>query len=521
MTTRNASVFAVGALIFALAGCGGGGDSSSDPASVVPAGAPVFIEAKLQPEAKIAANVEALAKQVAGIDNLGETIVEKLESSVDPGEEPLDFGKEIEPWLGEKAGLYIEGYDGDEFETGGVAIETTDSGAAEEFLEKRVESGDEKVKSDSYEGVDYFAGTGEEAGKTYGVDGDFILYGETEKAFKEMVDAAKGESLADQDTFSSATADAPSGSLADIFVDIGGLIEEAGNNIDAESQVFLDTVGIDPKDATAELSLVPGAEQVEIDLTSNVTGKNPQGGDASKLLESLPGGSFAALAAPDFGKQLGEAIDRLDAQGIPGELEPNELKSSLEAAGIDLDQIAASIGGIGVFAQGNTEANLGGSVVLETTNAKEATNTVANIGLLLRASGTAGVTAVNGQVSGFSIRADNLGPQPIVVAAKGERIAIAYGLAAAVQALNAGQSATLGQNPEFKEAVAALGDTPISGFVAGPAALQVARQMLLSSEQSEGFEEAEPYLEKIGYVGIGATAAGELTTAKLIVGLTK
>jgi hypothetical protein len=487
---------------------------------VVPPGAPVFIEAKLQPEAKIAADVEALAKQVAGIDNLGETIVEELEGSVDPGEEPLDFGTEIEPWLGEKGGLYIEGYDGDEFDTGGAAIETTDAGAAEEFLDKRVKSSDEKVRSDSYEGVDYFVKT-EEEDKTYGVDGNFVIYGETEKAFKQMVDASKGESLADQDSFSSATANVSSGSLADVFVDIGGLIQEAGGQIDAESQVFLDTVGIDPKDATAELSLVPGSEQVEIDLTSNVTGENPQSGDASKLLESLPGGSFAAFASPDFGKRLGEAIDRLDAQGIPGELEPNELKGSLEAAGVNLDEIAASIGNLGVFAQGNTEKNLKGAVVLETTSAKEAKNTVANVGLLLRASGTAGVTAINSQVSGFSIRADNLGPQPIVVAAEGERIAIAYGLAAAVQALRAGQSATLGQNPAYKEAVAALGDTPISGFIAGPAALQVATAIAGKTEESEGFEEAKPYLEKIGYVGIGATASGELTTAKLIVGLTK
>jgi hypothetical protein len=508
------------ALSLVFAGCGGG-SSASEPASVVPAGAPVFIEAKLQPEAEIAADVEALAKQVAGVDNIGETIVEELESSVDPGEEPLDFATEIEPWLGEKAGLYLENYDGDEFDTGGVAVETTDSDAAEEFLEKRVKGGDEEVRSDSYEGVDFFVGTGEEEGKTYGVDGDFVIYGETEKAFKAMVDASEGDSLADQDSFSSATAEAPEGSLADVFVDIGALIEEAGGEIDDESQAFLDTVGIDPQDATAQLSLVPGSEQVEIDLTSNVTGENPQGGDASKLLESLPGGSFAALAAPDFGKQLGEAVNRLDAEGIPGELEPKELKSSLEEAGIDLDQIAASIGGIGVFAQGDTEKNLGGAVVLETTSAGEATNTVANIGLLLRATGVAGVTAVNGQVSGFSIRQDELGGQPIVVAAGGARIAIAYGLGAAVQALNAGQGATLGQNPDFKEAVAALGETPISGFVAGPAALQIAGQLSGDSEESEEFEEARPYLEKIAYVGIGATASGDLTTAKLIVGLTK
>jgi len=38
-----------------------------------------------------------------------------------------------------------------------------------------------------------------------------------------MVDASDGESLAGEDSFSSATSTVPSGSLADVFVDIGGL----------------------------------------------------------------------------------------------------------------------------------------------------------------------------------------------------------------------------------------------------------------------------------------------------------
>jgi hypothetical protein len=244
-------------------------------------------------------------------------------------------------------------------------------------------------------------------------------------------------------------------------------------------------------------------------------------GDASKLLESLPGGSFAALASAEFGSRLEEAINRLDARGIPGEVEPGELKSGLEEAGINLDQIGGSLADLGVFAQGNTQRNAVGAVVLTTTGEDEATNTVANIGLLLRATGTPGVTAISGKVSGFSVRSQSFEGKPIVVAGEGDRIAIALGVAAAAQALSAGQSATLGANPEFKEAVAALGDTPISGFIAGPAALQFATDVASSSEESEGFEEAKPYLEKIGWVAIGSGSSDDRTTARLIVGLTK
>ena len=47
--------------------------------------------------------------------------------------------------------------------------------------------------------------------------------------------------------------------------------------------------------------------------------------------------------------------------------------------------------------------------MLTTKGSKEATNTVSNIGLLLRASGTPGITAIGGKASGFSIRGSDLG----------------------------------------------------------------------------------------------------------------
>jgi hypothetical protein len=157
---------------------------------------------------------------------------------------------------------------------------------------------------------------------------------------------------------------------------------------------------------------------------------------------------------------------------------------------------------------------------METSGSKEATNTVANIGLLLRASGTPGVTALSGKATGFSIRDPELGSQPLVVAAKGERIAISYGLAASTQALSAGSGSTLASNPEYKQAVTALDGTPISGFVNGGAAVALAKNLIPADDAAE-FEDAMPYLEKISYLAIGAGSSGDEATAKLIAGLAK
>jgi hypothetical protein len=503
----------------AVAGCGGGSDSSgSDPATLAPPKSPLFIDATVQPEGELKSNVEALAQSIGGIDDLGGLIVSEIESSASDSDEDFDYAKEVEPWLGEKGGLFFQEYDGDDFEGYGVAIQTTDTAATQDFIDKRSEESDEVPEEGSYEGVDYDVPADD--GTTIGVVGDFLVFAEDTATFKQMVDASDGESLADEENYTSTVEAAPGGSFADIFVDIGGLIEQSGGTIDSETRQFLDSAGIEPDEATAVASLVPGSDQVEIDFSSDLGGQKPPTGDASGLLGSLPADSVAAVASADFGDRFEEAIDQIDANGIPGEVPAGKFKSGLKEAGIDVEKIASSVGDLGVFATGNTESSLAGAGVLETKGAEEATNTVANIGLLLRASGTSGVTALSGKASGFSIRSADLGSKPLLVAAQGERIAIAYGLPAATAALATDSGQTLADSAVYKEAVSSLGGTPISGFVDGPAALKLA-SALIPADEKEDFSEAKPYLTKIDYLAIGSGASGDLATAKLIAGIGK
>jgi hypothetical protein len=515
MKARLALVLAPAAAALAFAGCGGGAGSGADPATLAPPQAPLYVEATIQPEGELQANAEALAKSVAGIDDLGARIVSELEDSSGSSGGEVDFEKDIEPWLGEKAGLSFTSYDGSDFSGYGVAIQTTDADAAQSFVDKQAKSDDEPVEDDSYEGVD-FKVQGDD-GTTVGVIGDFLAIAEDEAAFKGMVDASDGESLADGDDFAQAVAAAPDGSLADVFVDVGGLIRQSGGSIDPEAQQLLDSAGIDPREATAVASLIPGSDRVEIDFASDLAGESPPSGDASQLLGSLPADSVGALAFSGFGQGLKEAIDSIDAKGIPGQVPPHKFKSTLKEAGVDLETIASSLGDLGVFVEGDSHSSLTGAVVLTTKGAEEAANTVADVGLLLRASGTAGVTAIAGKASGFSIRDNEIGPLPIVVAAEGKRIAIGYGLPAATRALAAGSGETLADNPVYTEAVDALGGTPISGFADGPAALRLASAFV--SPGDEDFIAAKPYLAKVDYLAIGSGTAGDLATAKLIAGI--
>ena len=515
------SVLAVPLILVVLAGCGSSGDSgsSADPAAVAPPNSPVFVEAKLRPSGSLKANIEELASRVAGINDVGAKIVAEIEKSARDSGEPFDYEKDVEPWLGEDASVFLSRFNGNDFEGNGVAVEVTDTGEAQDFLDQRVKTDSgTPPKDESYEGVEYKVDSEDELGGAVGLVGDFIVFGSDQKAFKEAVDASKGESLADVADYKGIVSAAPEGSLADVYVDIGRLIEES-DNVDPNTLGFFESLGLELSEATALASLVPGTDQVEIDVASGFGGAEGAP-PASDLLGTMPADSVIALAGSDFGKSIGKAIDQLDQEGIPGQVPPDQLKSALKRVGIDIDRITGSLEGIAAFAEGTDKSNLAGAVVLTTDDPTGAADTVSSVGLLLRANHTPGVTAVTGKATGFSVRSPALGEKPLVVAAKGKRIAIGYGLPATIRGLTSESGPTLSGTATYREAVSALGGAQISGFVDGAAAVKVAGA-LVDREDRAKFAEAMPYLSKIGYIAIGSDSEGGRSVARLIVGLAK
>jgi len=513
------SLFATAATValLAVAGCGGGDSSGSKPAGLAPPGVPVFVEGTLRPTGELKADTDAVAKQVAGVEGLGELIVEELESSARDEGEPFDFAKEVEPWLGERGGLFFERLGEDEDLTGlGMMVESTDTEATQEFVDNQVEGSKDPYRSGSYEGVDYEVG-GEED-NVVGVVGDFLAIGEDEKVFKEIVDASAGDALAGEDAFTEAIGAASDGSLADVYVDVGNLIEQSGGQIDPTAREFLQSAGIDPSEATAVASVIPGEGQVTVELSSDLAGQEAPSGDASELLGSLPGDAFAGFAVSGFGKQVREAIDALDEQGIEGTVPPHQLKRGLKQLGIDLEGLADSLQDAGAFAVGSNESSLGGALVL-TSEGSQGVETVGNLVKLLRSVNVQGVTVLGGKYAGFTVRSDELGEKPLVVAAKEGRIAIGYGVPATLQGLQveAGKGRTLSEDPDYSAAVDSLGGTPISAFADGSGALRLADALIPSSD--EGFEGAKKYLKSIRFLALGSAGQDDLATAKLIVGL--
>ncbi len=351
---------AIGAVL--AAGCGGSSGGGTDPATVAPANTPIYIDFTIKPEGETKANIEELAHKLAGVDDLGALIVTELEESADEEGEEVDFEKEIQPWLGERAGFIYPRFEGGDFRDFAAAIQVTDAGEAEAFVENQAESGDEKFEDGSFEGVDFKVG---EDGTAVGVIDELLVIASEAGVFEEVVTASEGESLADEGAYTDAISNVSSESAANVYVDIGNLLSEAeaGGEVDQSTKLFFENAGVELSEATAVASLLPGTDQLEIDVSSNATGDTPPSGDASQMLESLPASSLAAFASPEFGKRFNEGIDQIDEQGIPGQVPPHQLKQGLKQAGIDLESIASGITPVAAFVDGPAALKLASALV--------------------------------------------------------------------------------------------------------------------------------------------------------------
>ncbi len=495
---RALPVALLAVLSLLIAGCGDdGGSGGSGLAELAPPRSVVFVEGELRPEGKLKSNVDAVARQVAGVGDLGELIVSELEDSARDDGESFEYERDLEPWLGERGAVAFERLEADdELSEPIILVESTDPAATQEAIDR--------------------LGPQDEPEPEVGVVGDTFVIA-AKRDFNAVAAASEGDSLAGEALFEEIFALAPEGSFADAYVDVGTLIRQGDVDVDEQVEKGLQEGGVELGSAAALVSVTPGSDQIEIEVRSDLSETDVRAGEAPELLGSLPAPSFAAVAFSGFGEQLQRVIDELDREGIEESVPPGQLKSSLEEVGIDLDAIAGSIQDAGVFAVGESKAALGGALVLTTTGS-QASDAVSSLGLLVRGAGASGVTALGGSLEGFSVREpEELGPKPLVVATRGDRIAIGYGLPAVRMALAESSGKTLSDNPAYDEAIASLGSTPAIGFADGPASLRLADALIPASDAD--FEQAKRFLRSVRFLALGSGPETDPATLKLIVGL--
>jgi hypothetical protein len=224
--------FATLAAVAVLAsGCGGGAASGEgDPASAVPPDALVYTEVVVRPEGSLQDDARDAAAKVLRTDRPEDEIREHLDLAL----EDLDYDRDVEPWLGERAGFWLRPTERDGA-FGALLLAATDTDLARESLEASLERSGETVTERSHRGSDYLV---TDDGDAAGIVGDFVVIG-PEAAYQRTVDASEGDSLAEVDEYADAVDALEVERLAHFWVDTGALIE-VGARQDPDAAAQLD-----------------------------------------------------------------------------------------------------------------------------------------------------------------------------------------------------------------------------------------------------------------------------------------
>ena len=483
---------------------------------------PLFVEATVQPEGETKTNIEALAKEVAGIDDLGGLIVSKNSKTRPPTKAKNSTSKrKSSPGWAKRAGSSSQEYEGDDFDGYGVAIQVD-----RRRRSRRTSSTSRSKSATNRQGRllrrRRLQGPRTTA-TTVGVFDELRSSSpKTKRSSSRWSTPPNGESLGGEDAFTERDRQRPRRQRRRRL--------RRHRRPDRRSRAARSTPkpsssstasGSNPRKRPRSPAWSPAPTRSRSTSAANLSGENPPSGDASELLGSLPG---------DLGRRLRlgrirQALQRrrstsIDEQGIPGQVPPHQLKKALKQAGIDLEAIASSIGDVGVFVTGNSESSLGGAVVLE---AEEPT---AGEEHRLQPRPLPARQPARPASPRSAARQRLLDPQRRTRPPAGgrrrqgqpdrDRLRPRRDHSAWLQEV--GQDPR--RHPAYKEAVSALGSTPIAAFVDGPSALNLATALVPSGRRRLRGSEAVPARRSATWRSAPKHPAN-LAIAKLIVGVGK
>jgi hypothetical protein len=500
------------------AGCGeSGAGGEGDPASLVPAGASLYLEAAVQPEGDRREDALAAAGKIMRTDDPAAKLRELIDKELAEEGDGLTWEKDFAPWIGEEAGVWATKLDAEE-PSWALIVASKDADAVKDGFEKFSKTDDSPHTKRSYDGVDYEV---DEDGVAGGVVDDFLVFG-TEDAFKRSVDTRDGDKLADSDRYQNAIDDLEENRLGHYYVDVKPLLDAALKSDPEAARSFEQFKSFLPLD---ELGPITGAFTANGDgmaLDTVVTGV-PDGpfrnlaklwsGGPNELIGDLPGDSWAAFATPKLGESA-QTLFSSFAGALGGAAVAAQVK---QATGLDLQQDVFSwIGDVGLFVRGTEVATLDGALVIGSTDDERAKAAFAKIvGLIGTQTGVApDPVRIEGAEAAFAI-ASSGAPKAIVLARGDGRVVAAYGKAAAAEAL--APSTKLADSDDFGAAKEILGDGVEPSFLVSIA--DVIALVDATGETDADFEEARPYLEAFGVLTSGGKAEDDRVQSRVAVTL--
>jgi hypothetical protein len=502
-----------------LAACGSsGGASDADPASAVPRDALFYLEATVRPEGELREDALAATGKILRTPD-PEAKIRELIAEASEGED-FDYDRDVKPWLGERAGLWVSDRLGDDGDPGvAAAIAATDLEEAEGAIEEARKRDGDTVTERSHGGVDYKL---DQEGFGYAFTQDFVLFG-NEPELKRTIDALDGDSLADEDRYKDAIGRLDDGRLAHFYADTRKFFEFATKS-DPES-----AESIEPLKALIPFDRLPPATGAFIAdgsrLALDMGVEIPEGDDdvrerlgafvggSTALLEELPGDTWAAQGMPRAGETMRVLLDEVGG-AFGGAAARRQFEQEL---GLSLDDdILSWIGDVAIFVRGETLDTLDGGAVIQVTDENAAADAFGRIVGALRARGQldAQPARIDGAETAFTVAAGDAA-KPIVIARGAGKVVVTYGAEAATAALK--PSEKLGDSELFGRAEEVLGDDVEASFLLSLA--PVVSLVESSGEAGAEWQQAKPYVEAFDIVAGGGGADGDHARARVAAGL--
>jgi hypothetical protein len=509
-----ASVAAVAAAAAGAAGCGSSsGAGDTDPATRVPASAPVYVEAVVRPGDEQVADAQGALRKILRTTDPGA----KLAGLVDEAgrERDVTWEKDIDPWLGDRVGaamLSVGGAKGgDEKGDGVVVAASSDDDKAAGALEKLVPKADQRTHKD----VDYrYAREDETAGAV--LDGT-VLVG-SERGVKAAIDASEGASLADADGLKKARASVDEERLGFLFVDTARLLRAslnaAGPGAQQSAAPFLDSVAKAlPTTVGAGIDAEPGA--LRIDSAAIGGAKSTATGDGSAALAALPSDAWLGIGMADLGATLTTTLEEIGSAGGLGAVGLEALlRQAEQQIGLDIRRdLLAWMGGAGIYVAGTSKSEARGGLIVTSKDPAATRRAVRRLATLARRSGDADVSGLDasGVDEGFIVRGKG-DDADVYVASAGDTFVVAAGPRALTDALK--PSGKLGDAPALRDGASKLGGDVKPSFFLDMK--RVTRLMESEKRSDPQFRQAKPYLDAFGAIVGGSSRDGDTTRGRAV-----
>jgi Protein of unknown function (DUF3352) len=566
-----ATALLIPALAAAMTGCGSSHSSgtATDPAGAIPASAPLYAGAVVRPTGTL-----KTAASTAGrtFTRQADPYLRLLTALQTPGSATLDFNRDVAPWLGPDAGIFLSSLNvSEESRIGGllsqlargllggasaanafpfgahgvqgaIVLDTSDAGKARSFLESQAKRAG--ARAASYRGVAYQV-TGD--GIAFAVVDRLAVIG-SEAGLHSVIDTTLGgPSLAQAAGYAKLAAVAPKETLAHLYVN------PSASNGSGASGGSAGPLGLLVGTRETNISLVPTTTSIGLDadaLTSSSASTPASGGllasvsQGAQAAGELPGDSWLALGLGNVGAALGG-----DVQGLRGlvSLASSLGGSSAEApatGALSLNSLLEAIlkpisllgadtaearrdfeswmGSAGIFASGTGIVNLKAGIVITSKNPSLSRAAVAKLGTLLSKSGASvqpvsipgAQAAVSVELTGLPVTLDVVDAR----AANGQtKFVLGLSEASVTAALN--PSSTLSSSASYSAASTVLGEgIRPSITVDFPTFLSLLEGVGLSEEPT--IAKLVPYLRTLTTLaGGGNSPAAGIERLRIVLGL--